>query len=102
DIIKTSGDPFSVAAGDILQNLYQTAPGNPLVSGYNSFLIPVTPLLQANLGQTLRLRFAEVDNVAPFNLGVDKVDINAVPEPSSWTLMFGALLGVCFVRRRRG
>jgi PEP-CTERM motif-containing protein len=100
DIIRPSADPFSVAAGDILQNVYQTTAGNPLVSGYNSILIPVTPLLQANLGQTLRLRFAEVDNVAPFNLGVDNVDINAVPEPSSWIMTFGALLVAVFVRRR--
>jgi len=27
DIIKTSADPFSVAAADVLQNLYQTAAG---------------------------------------------------------------------------
>ena len=102
DIIRTSGDPFSVAAGDVLQNLYQTMPGDPLVSGYTSFLIPVTPLLQANQGQTLRLRFAEVDNVAPFNLGVDNVDINVVvPEPSSWIMTFGALLGAGFVRRKQ-
>ena len=96
DIIRTSADPFSVAAGDILQNLYQTLPGDPLASGYKGFVIPVTPLLQANLGQTLRLRFAEVDNVAPFNLGVDNVSINVVPEPASRIMImtFGVLLGV--------
>jgi hypothetical protein len=105
DIIRTSADPFSLAGGDILQNLYQTTAGDPLVSGYNSFLIPVTPLLQANPGQTLRLRFAEVDNVAPFNLGVDNVGIdsvNAVPEPSSLITTLGVLLIAAFVRRRRG
>ena len=36
--------------------------------------------------ETLRLRFAETDNVATFNLGVDAVDVNvtagAIPEPS--------------------
>jgi len=57
--------------------------------------------LQANQGQTLRLRFAEVDNVAPFNLGVDNVDINAVPEPSSWIMVCGAMVGLGLMRRRR-
>jgi hypothetical protein len=102
DIIRTSADPFSVAAGDILQNLYQTTAGNPLVSGYNSVLIPVTPLLQANPGQTLRLRLAEVDNVAPFNFGVDNVGIDVVPEPSSLITTLGLLLVAGFVRRLRG
>jgi len=63
----------------------------------------VTALLQANQGQTLRLRFAEVDNVAPFNLGVDNVNFTAaaIPWPSSWIMVFGSLLGVAFIRRRR-
>jgi len=101
DIIKTTADPFSVAAADVLQNLYQTTVGNPLISGYNNLLVDVTTLLLANQGQTLRLRFAEVDNVAPFNLGVDNVDINqVVPEPSSWIMTLGALLGVGLLRRR--
>jgi hypothetical protein len=101
DIITTSANPFSVAATDVLQNLYQTAPGNPLISGYNNLLADVTTVLLAHQGQTLRLRLAEVDNVAPFNLGVDNVDINqVVPEPSSWIMTVGALLGVSLVRRR--
>src|SRR5262245_7889152 len=36
DILKNSADPFSVAAGDILLNLYQTKVGDPLISGYNT------------------------------------------------------------------
>jgi len=101
DIIKPSASVFSVAAADVLQNLYQTVPGNPLVSGYTSFARDITALLQANQGQTLVLRFAEVDNVAPFNLGVDNVDINAVPEPSSWIMVCGAMVGLGLMRPRR-
>ncbi|MDB5937249.1 MAG: hypothetical protein JWQ01_4593 [Massilia sp.] len=103
DIITTSADPFSVVAADVLQKLYQTQPGNPLVSGYNSIVVDISTLLLARQGQTLRLRFAEVDNVAPFNLGVDAVDItlgNPIPEPATWTLMFAALAGLGFFRRR--
>jgi hypothetical protein len=102
DIMTTSADPFSVVAGDVLQKLYQTQPGDPLVSGYNNIVVDISPLLVARQGQTVRLRFAEVDNVAPFNLGVDAVDItlgNPIPEPATWTLMFGALAGVGFLKR---
>jgi len=44
-----------------------------LVSGYTDFVVDVTPLFQAHPGETLRLRFADVDNVSPFNFGVDRV-----------------------------
>jgi hypothetical protein len=100
DIITTSADPFSVATGDVLQNLYQTHIGDPQVSGYQTFVVDISPLLQSHLGQTLRLRFSEVDNVAPFNLGVDSVDINFVPEPSSWIMASGALLALGALRLR--
>ncbi|MBI4524908.1 MAG: PEP-CTERM sorting domain-containing protein [Deltaproteobacteria bacterium] len=103
DIITTLADPFSVAALDVLQNLFQTNPGDPLVSGYNALQFDITALLQAHPGETLRLRFAEVDNVAPFNMGVDGIDLNVtpIPEPSSWILTISALLGLGLLRRSR-
>jgi hypothetical protein len=104
DILTTSAGAFSVAPADVLQNLYQTNPGAPLVSGYNTIQVNVSALLQANAGQTLRLRFAEVDNVAPFNLGVDSVSINesasGVPEPGSVVLVVVGLVGLGVVKRR--
>jgi hypothetical protein len=86
---------------DVLLNLYQTQPGNPLISGYTPIVRDVTALLQAHVGETLRLRFAEVDNVSFFNLGVDAVDINvnAIPEPSTWMMTVGALFGAALFRR---
>jgi len=89
---------------DVLLNLYQTQPGDPLVSGYTPIVRDVTTLLQAHAGETLRLRFAEVDNVSFFNLGVDAVDINvnAIPEPSTWMMTVSALFGAAFLRRRHG
>jgi len=105
DILKATADPFSVAPADILRNLYQTTPGSPLVSGYNNFLIDLTTLLQAQLGQTVRLRFAEADNLAPFNLGVDNVSIevtdgSTIPEPASFLMAAAALAGLGILRRR--
>lgn len=99
DIMTTGADPFSVAPGDVLQTLFQTQPGDPLVSGYQNFLVDITPLLQARQGQTLRLRFAETDNVLNFNFGVDAVDVNLVPEPSTWVMM--ALAAVLLFLTRR-
>ncbi|HKA46305.1 MAG TPA: PEP-CTERM sorting domain-containing protein [Burkholderiales bacterium] len=95
DILKGGTNAFSVAAADVLLNLFQTNPGDPLVSGYTTHGVDVSALFAAHIGETLRLRFAEVDNVFTFQLGVDNVSINptaaTVPEPSS-TLLFGAAL----------
>jgi hypothetical protein len=50
--------------------------------------------LLANVGQTLRLRFVEVDNVGPLQFGVDNVSFQSIPEPSS-LVMAGLGLGLC-------
>ena len=73
-------DPFDIA--DSLLNAFQTLPGDPLTSGYTLFTLDVTSLLASHLGETLRLRFAEVDNVIFFNLGVDDVHL-LINEPST-------------------
>jgi len=98
DIMRTTADPFSVAAGDVFLNLYQTRPGDPLISGYNTIMRDISALLASQVGQTLRLRFAETDNVFTFQMGVDNV-IFGVPEPAS-TLLFGAALAALVAMRR--
>jgi hypothetical protein len=106
DIITTAADPFSVAAVDVLQNLFQTVPSDPLTSGYTNFVVDISPLLAARQGQTLRLRFAEVDNVSFLNLGVDQVSLVAsqvaqvAPEPSSLSLILVAGYGLLRIARR--
>jgi hypothetical protein len=91
DILLPGADPFSVDPADVLLNVYQTQPGDPAVSGYTTISMDVSALLLANVGNTLRLRFAEADNVFTFQLGVDNVRLaTAVPEPST---LLGALLG---------
>ena len=91
----------------VLQNVYRTNVGDAAnTSAYIPFLRDVTSVLQANAGQTLRLRVAEVDNVSIFNLGIDAVDINvngpaAVPEPATFTLAFGALAAAAIRNLRR-
>lgn len=106
DILLSSADPFSTAPTDILLALHQTLSGDPLTSGYTPFHVDLTALLQAHAGQTLRLRFAEVDNVDVFNLGVDAVDIQVVPEPELAGVAAGVMclvaIGLLGRARRRG
>jgi hypothetical protein len=103
DVITTTADPFSVAVADVLLNVFQTQPANPLVSGYSTIVADLTSLLLAHPGETLRLRFAEVDNVNFFNAGVDQVSLLVVPEPGSLSMMLDGLLllGALLVRQRR-
>jgi len=102
DIVTTSADPFSVGVADVLMNLYRTMPGDPLVSGYTTITVDLTTFLAAHPGETLRLRFAEVDNVQVMNAGVDRVSLT-IPEPSASIMMLAglALLGAVHAWRRR-
>jgi hypothetical protein len=95
DILKNTADPFSVAASDVLLNLYQTKDGDPLVSGYSTIATDISALLAAHIGETIRLRFAETDNIFTFQMGVDNVRFAqvAVPEPGL-TLTFGVVLAL--------
>ena len=104
DLLRAGADPFSVAAADILLSLYASQVGDPLVSGYRSFSSDIGALLGAHSGELLRLRFAETDNVAQMQLGVDNVAIAAVstiPEPAS-TALLAVGLAALFARRSRG
>ena len=94
-------EPFSVVAPVILLNVYQTSPGDTLVSGYTALIADLAELLEAQPGETLRLRFAETDNVFMFELGVDDVDLDVVPvrEPALLLLMTAGM--VYGLRRRR-
>jgi hypothetical protein len=103
DIVPTSADLFSVAPTDILQNAFRTLTTDPQVSGYTDYEVDITSLLQSYAGQTLRLRFAEVDNIAPLMFGIDNVsiDLPGVPDGGSPVLLLAAGLGAIGVLGRR-
>jgi hypothetical protein len=100
----TPSSEFSVAAADVLANVFQTQTGDASVSGYTLQTTDLTALLQAHQGQTLQLRFAEVDNQFFFQFGVDAVSLSvasaAVPEPASLALLGSGLLALAAICRR--
>jgi len=103
DILLSSGGAFSLASTDVLTNVFGTNPGSTFPSGYTNYSFQIAPVWNANLNRTLRLRFAEVDNVAAFQLGVDNVSLetSAVPEPASFvTAGFGIVAGAILWRYR--
>ncbi len=105
DLLRAGADPFSVAAADVLLSLYLSQVGDPLVAGYRTFATDVGALLGAHNGELLRLRFAETDNLAQLQLGVDNVAIGAavtpIPEPTTAALLAVGLAAV-LARRSRG
>jgi PEP-CTERM motif len=104
DIVRPGLDPFTLAPADIVLNLYQTQVGGPLITGYTDFSFDLTSLFAANVGQTLRLRFAETDNINTFQFGVDNVSLETgaatVPEPGSTLLLCSGLLALLTFRHR--
>jgi glucose/arabinose dehydrogenase len=104
DIVKSNADPFSVAVADVLMNLVQTHVGDSLVSGYSHYQFDLGALFAGHQGETLRLRFAETDNILGFQLGVDNVSLlnasrSQVPEPGSLSLILLGLAGMRGLRR---
>ena len=67
----------SVEPGDVFATVFRTMPGDPLSKPYT----PVTFDLTRFAGQTVRLRYAEVDNQSWFLASVDVVDIESVGPP---------------------
>jgi hypothetical protein len=73
-------------AGNVLQTVYSTNPGDPVSQvGPNGRSFDVTALLQAHLGQTLRLRFEEQDSQTYMNVNLDNISLtvnSTLPVPA--------------------
>ncbi len=68
--------PIDHVGGGVLVNAYQTQPGDPPESGYTRVVVD----LSAWAGETVRIRFAQVDNLGNFNAGVDNVVVGDEPK----------------------
>lgn len=73
DVIKPSAPIDSVASSDVLRTVFRTLAGDPQSLGPTQ----KTADLSAFAGQTVRLRFAEVDNQLFFNAGADAVSVTS-------------------------
>ena len=93
DILSSGATPFDTGSG-VLANFFLGADSGPNPHAYTNYSFDITSLVGA--GGTFQLRFAEVDNVNFFNLGVDNVSVlttvGGVPEPvSNWLLAAGIM-----------
>jgi hypothetical protein len=73
DVMKQSAPLTSVDPADILLTVFQTKPADPTTLAATQKFADLAPFA----GQTVRLRFAEVDNQGPFHAGTDAVAINS-------------------------
>jgi hypothetical protein len=104
DIMDPSADVFDVGAG-VLENLFQTNPGDPLSLGYTTLDFDLSPFA----GTTVRFRAAEVDNQSNFYFSIDDVRcgeiVRNIPTLGEWGMIAMAgvlgLTGLIFARRRR-
>ena len=104
DIMDPSAPVDDVGSG-VLRNVYRTQPGDRPFAPYQTIQVS----LKEFAGRTVRLRFAEVDNLAFFEVGIDRVVIGkkahklkhagrataeAIPfDPETGTLANSILLG---------
>jgi hypothetical protein len=82
DVMKPSAPVDSISPSDILATIFATKEGDPEAMGPTQFNADLTPFA----GQTVRLRFAQTDNVFFFNAGVDNVSILSTPPSNVFVL----------------
>jgi uncharacterized repeat protein (TIGR01451 family)/CSLREA domain-containing protein len=79
DILKPGASYDTVNPSDILVTGFQSQPGDPLQSPWQSHDIDVSTELAPYAGQAVTLRFVQVDNQMFFNLAIDNLSVGAAP-----------------------
>jgi hypothetical protein len=98
DIMSSGAGAFDT--GGVLANYFTGVDAGADPNAFTSYLFDITALVGG--GGNFVLRFAEVDNQLFFNMGVDNVSIQAVPEPASLLLLgMGAAGFAARVRRQK-
>lgn len=91
----------------MLVPLYLSLMDDPQGTYYSPFNYDPNRLaadLRSQAGQTVRLRFAQVNNQGAFQFGLDDIflSIAAIPEPSTLTLvLMPVAIGLAFAVRKR-
>ncbi len=101
DILKSGASAFSTAAADLVFSGVFTA---PLGSGPQPYTTFTQTFLGLTAGETYSLRFAAAANRGPLAVGIDNVslDVQSVPEPTTWALALAGLALLGATVRRRG
>jgi hypothetical protein len=73
DVLRPTAAPNSVAPQDVLLQAFRTDVGDSPRLGPTTITVDLTPYA----GTTVRLRFAEVDNLGNFQAGVDSVRVES-------------------------
>lgn len=96
DLLSGNADPFDTTGG-VIANFYFGA--DPMTDGsysnpYTAYNIDLTQFIAA--GGTFQVRWADVANQHPINVGLDNVslDVQAVPEPSELPTLLLVLAGM--------
>jgi hypothetical protein len=100
DLLRSGANPLSVASDDVLVNVLRTLSSDPPSNVYNAINFSISvDATTLSPGQTVRLRFAQVNNQGPFQFGLDNVQFfsTAIPEPASITLV-GIALMLCLIK----
>ena len=92
DVVQPSASVESLEPSDILATVFATKSGDPTSMAPTT----LTADLPAFAGQTVRLRFAEVDNIGEFNAGLDSVAIQSTPPSNT------AILGRPLFNKKKG
>jgi adhesin HecA-like repeat protein len=82
DVIRPTAPIDSVNPTDILATVFATKTGDPEELAPTTFTADLTPFA----GQTVRLRFAEVDNEGGFLAATDSIGIASTPPSNAITL----------------
>lgn len=92
----------SVNPADIIFSAIQTVPGSLNPQPWTSFSQDIFSAVSAFQGQNLQVRFAQVDNQGPFDIGFDNVSLVAtIPEPASLAILCLGLAGIGLSRKNK-
>ena len=86
DLLRSGADLFSTSGIDVIRNFIGDDSGS-IPNAYTSYSFDISQ--DVIFGGDFIIRFAQVDNRGPFNLGIDNISINAVADGVSNSIIGG-------------